>query len=48
MSQQAIKFNFEDRGLSDRLKILSNGQEVVEYFEHLLKEMSIQKIEETH
>lgn len=35
--------------MSDRLKIFSNGQEVVEFFEqHLLKEMSAQKIDRTY
>ena len=40
VSQEAIKHKIADRDLSDRLQIFSNGQEVVDYFEELLKGLS--------
>ena len=35
---QSLKLKFEEIGITDRLLVFSNGQEVVDYFDTLLKD----------
>ena len=39
INQQSMKMNFTDIGILDQLVLLSDGQEVVDYFDQVLEEV---------
>ena len=41
INQQSMQLNFEDIGLGDKLTLYSNGQDVVQHFDDLLKKQSL-------
>ena len=40
INQQSMRLNFEDIGLGDKLTMFSNGSDVVQHFDDLLKKQS--------
>ena len=43
VNRQAFKMNLQDLGLSDRLLLFSNGQEVLDYLDKVLGDLTFDK-----
>ena len=41
VNQQSMKMNFSDINITDKLVMFSNGQDVVDYFDSLLKDLDL-------